>query len=85
MRERRRRRRWEASVALADILAERADRARVQRHLALLSLFPCADVHNPPVKIDVDAVQADRFSGSHPGDRQQPDQRLVPSRRAAAV
>ena len=67
----------ETSVAQPRIVAQRADRAGVQRHLALLLLLARADVHHAVAKIDVLAVERERLPGAHPGDRQQPDQRLM--------
>jgi hypothetical protein len=52
-----RRRRREASVALAGIVAKRADRALVDWYLALLFLLAHADVHHAVAEIDVGAIR----------------------------
>jgi hypothetical protein len=49
----------------------------VQRDLALLLLLAGANMHRAVAKVDIVAVKSERFAGAHPGDGQQPDQRLM--------
>ena len=75
--ERLRCRLWEADVTLADVVAQRGDGAVVQRDLTLLVLLARADEDHTVTQIDVVAVQRERLSRAHRGDREQPDQRLM--------
>ena len=78
--ERRRGGLGESSVTQPRIVAQRPDRAGVQRHLALFLLLAGADVHHAVAQIDILPIERERLPGTHPGDRQQPDQRLVTRR-----
>ena len=64
--ERRRRGLGEASVAQPRVVAQRPDRAGVQRHLALFLLLAGADVHQAVAKVDVVAVERECFPGRIP-------------------
>jgi hypothetical protein len=52
----------------------------VQRDLAPLLLLARTDLQHAVAKIDVWAVERERFSGTDPGDGKQPDQRLMTDR-----
>src|ERR1019366_141528 len=67
----------EAGVTLQDVVSQRGDSAVVQRDLTLFLLLARADENHTVAQIDVVAVQRQRFSRPHRGDREQPDQRLM--------
>jgi hypothetical protein len=75
--ERRGRGSGEMSITQAGVLAQRADRAVVERYLALLVLLARADVQHTVAEVDVLAIARERLPRAYPGDSQQPDQRRM--------
>jgi hypothetical protein len=67
--------RRDGPVAASEIGPQSRDRGWVKRDLARLAELAVAHHQQSVGEVDVVAVQADRLTDSHPGDREQPDQR----------
>ena len=63
-------------VAELAVVGQRAAGARVQQHLSRLAELRIADGQHPAFRVEVVAVQAERFADPQPGAGQQSDQRL---------
>jgi hypothetical protein len=67
----------ETLVAQPRIVGEGVHRAVVQHDLSALAELAVEDPQQLVAIIDVGTIETDRLAQSHPGDRQQTDQRLV--------
>jgi hypothetical protein len=68
---------WVEPATPPQIVVERVDRGRVQRHQSGLAELRVAHDQQPAFPIDVAGVEADRFPDPQAADRQQAEQRSV--------
>jgi hypothetical protein len=64
-------------VADLGVGGERVDGAGLQRDFAALAELAVDDSQQPVARVDVVAVEGERLADAHPGDGEQPDQRLA--------